>query len=288
MRYRYATADVFSTEPMRGNPVAVVLDAGGVDTAQMQAFAAEFNYVETTVVLPPADPSHTARVRIFTLDREVRFAGHPNIGTAFLLARERSIGGGTAPDRFLFEEEAGLVAIDLLREGEAIVGAELLSPQPLARSATVGAARAAACLGLDVDEVQSDTHPPQVVSVGLPFLVVELVSREGLRRARPDRTAYNTLFPLDGARSVYADMLGRVGRLRLAGSHVHLATGGRSSDGQRDGGRDRVSGRTIRPRDPAARAPGRRHGAPERDLDPQRCPGRDGQVSRRRTLRRHV
>ena len=204
MQRRYATADVFTMEPLSGNPVAVVLDAEGLTVAQMQALAAEFNYVETTFVLPAADPRHTAHVRIFTPDREVPFAGHPNVGTAFLLARERIMAGGAPPERFVFEEAAGLVAIDLMHEGGAVVGADLLSPQPLVRHAEVDAARAAACLGLTEDDVCMDTHMPQVVSVGLPFLVLELASREALQRARPDRRAYDVLFPLDGARSVYA------------------------------------------------------------------------------------
>ena len=204
MQRRYATVDVFTTEPLSGNPVAVVLDAEGLTAAQMQAIAAEFNYVETTFVLPAVDPGNSAHVRIFTPDREVPFAGHPNIGTAFLLARERVKSGGCLPACFLFEEAAGLVAIDLMHEGGAVVGAELLSPQPLSRHAEVDAARAAACLGLKAEDVRTDAHVPQVVSVGLPFLVLELVSREALRRARPDRGAYDGLFPLDGARAVYA------------------------------------------------------------------------------------
>ncbi len=204
MQRRYATADVFTTEPLGGNPVAVVLDAEGLASAQMQALAAEFNYVETTFVLPAAELGHTARVRIFTPDREVPFAGHPNIGTAFILAREQVLAGGPLPDRFVFEQKAGLVEIDLMHERGSIVGADLLSPRPLARHATVNAATAASCLGLAGGDVSVAAHEPQVVSVGLPFLVVELASREALRRARPDRRAYDGLFPLDGARSVYA------------------------------------------------------------------------------------
>lgn len=203
MQRRYATADVFTTEPLSGNPVAVVLDAEGLTTAQMQALAAEFNYVETTFVLPAAEPGHTAHVRIFTPDREVPFAGHPNIGTAFLLAREQVMMGGAPPERFIFEEAAGLVAIDLMHEDGMIVGAELLSPQYLVRHVEVDPARAAACLGLATKDVCTDTHVPQVVSVGLPFLVFEVASREALQRVRPDRRAYDSLFPLDGARAVY-------------------------------------------------------------------------------------
>ncbi len=200
MRRRYATADVFTSKPLGGNPVAVVLDAAGLTTAQMQALAAEFNYVETTFVLPPASSKHTAHVRIFTPDREVPFAGHPNIGTAFLLARERASADGSRPEQFVFEEAAGLVEIDLLYQDGIVVGANLCAPQSLTRRAEVEAAHAAACLSLTTDDVKFTRHKPQIVSVGLPFLAVELVSREALRRARPNRQAYDDLFPLDDGR----------------------------------------------------------------------------------------
>ena len=82
MKRRYVVADVFTDTPFLGNPVAVVLDAQGMNKAQMQQVAVEFGYSETTFVLPPDTPSHTARVRIFTPSREIPFAGHPNVGTA--------------------------------------------------------------------------------------------------------------------------------------------------------------------------------------------------------------
>jgi len=87
-RYDYVTVDVFTDRAFAGNPLAVVIDAAGLDTAQMQAIAAEFNYSESTFVLPPENPSHTARVRIFTRQNEIPFAGHPNVGTAFVLGRD--------------------------------------------------------------------------------------------------------------------------------------------------------------------------------------------------------
>ena len=79
MQRRYITVDVFTDRAFGGNPLAVVLDAGGLSTAQMQAIATEFNYSETTFVLPPADPAHDAQVRIFTVRYEIPFAGHPNV-----------------------------------------------------------------------------------------------------------------------------------------------------------------------------------------------------------------
>src|SRR6266700_1778072 len=86
MRRRYITVDVFTDRAFGGNPLAVVLDAEALSTAQMQAVAKEFNYSETTFVLPPRDAAHDAEVRIFTVNSEIPFAGHPNVGTAFVLA----------------------------------------------------------------------------------------------------------------------------------------------------------------------------------------------------------
>ncbi|SFI14629.1 PhzF family phenazine biosynthesis protein [Albimonas pacifica] len=199
---RYATADVFTDAPLGGNPVATVFDAEGLSTDEMQALAVEFNYIESTFLLPPADARNTARLRIFTPDREIPFAGHPNIGTAFLLARSMAAAGAEVPGRFVFEELAGPVEITLAKDGDRVCGAELLSPQPLSRGATAGAGAAARLLGLDAADVRTDRHQPQVASVGLAFLVVELQSREALRRA--SRQAGDALLPLDGARSVYA------------------------------------------------------------------------------------
>ena len=86
-RHDYVTVDVFTDRAFAGNPLAVVTDATGLHPTRMQAIAAEFTYSESTFVLPPEDPAHTARVRIFTRQNEIPFAGHPNVGTAFAPAR---------------------------------------------------------------------------------------------------------------------------------------------------------------------------------------------------------
>src|SRR5258705_13861116 len=98
MQRRYITVDVFADRAFGGNPLAVVLDAGGLSTAQMQAIATEFNYSETTFVLPPSDSANDAQVRIFTVNREIPFAGHPNVRTAFGLATQAA----KPPARALF------------------------------------------------------------------------------------------------------------------------------------------------------------------------------------------
>jgi trans-2,3-dihydro-3-hydroxyanthranilate isomerase len=199
MQRRYVTVDVFTDRAFGGNPLAVVLDAGGLSTAQMQAIATEFNYSETTFVLPPQDRAHDAQVRIFTVNREVPFAGHPNVGTAFVLATQVD----KPPGRLVFEEQAGLVPVAILCEGDHVVGAELTAPQHLTKLSQFDAETTANCLSLSVADIRTDRHRPQIVSVGIPFVVAELMSREALRRARPDAAAFAQSLPCEGAFAVY-------------------------------------------------------------------------------------
>src|SRR3979411_1156324 len=121
MQRRYITVDGFTARAFGGNPLAVVLDAGGLSTAPMQAIALELHYSETTFVLPPHDPANDAQVRIFTVRYEIPFAGHPNVGTAFVLATQAA----KPPQRLLFEEKAGLVPVEILTGQGSVIGAEL-------------------------------------------------------------------------------------------------------------------------------------------------------------------
>src|SRR3982074_1538802 len=144
MQRRYITVDVFTDRAFGGNPLAVVLDSGGLSTAQMQAIASEFNYSETTFVLPPRDSPHDAQVRIFTVRSEIPFAGHPNVGTAFVLGAQAA----KPPARLIFEEEAGLVPVEILQEAGMVIGAELTAPQRLGKFTQFSAEQAAACISL--------------------------------------------------------------------------------------------------------------------------------------------
>jgi trans-2,3-dihydro-3-hydroxyanthranilate isomerase len=199
MQRRYVTVDVFTDRAFGGNPLGVVLDAGGLSTAQMQAIAREFNYSETTFVLPPADKANDAQVRIFTVNREIPFAGHPNVGTAFVLATLAA----KPPVRLLFEEGAGLVPVEIVTEQGRVVSTEFTAPQTLKRMSQVSAEQAAALLSLTASDVRTDRHLPQVISVGLSFIAVELASRDALRRAKPDAAAFERTFPCDGSDAVY-------------------------------------------------------------------------------------
>jgi trans-2,3-dihydro-3-hydroxyanthranilate isomerase len=199
MQRRYITVDVFTDRAFGGNPLAVVLDAGSLSTAQMQAIAREFNYSETTFVLPPRDRANDAQVRIFTVRSEIPFAGHPNVGTAFVLASRAA----KPPARLRFEEGAGLVSVEILQEAGSVVGAELTAPRALSKLTQFSAEQAAACLSLSSADIRTDRHPPGIFSVGLPFLIVEVGSREALRRAKPDAAAFARALPCDGNDAIY-------------------------------------------------------------------------------------
>lgn len=191
--------DVFTDRAFGGNPLAVVLDAEGLSAEQMLAITREFNYAETTFVLPPRDAAHDAEVRIFMAKSEIPFAGHPNVGTAFVLASRAD----RPPARMVFEEKVGLVQVEIVSKAGKVAGAELTAPQPLQRLAQVPVEQAAACLSLLPGDVSTERHPPHIVSVGMPFLIVELASREALKRASVNADAFARTFPRDGCHELY-------------------------------------------------------------------------------------
>lgn len=204
MNRRYLTVDVFTDKPFEGNPLAVMLDADGLSTRQMQKIAAEFGYAETTFVLDAISPEATARMRIFTPVKEMPFAGHPNIGTAFVLAKLVSQRLGYLPNTVVLEQPAGVISLDIWSRGDEILGAELVTPKPFNGLSIVPLPAVAKCLGLSERDVLGDNHPPQIASVGMPFLFVELASRDALRACSPNKDALQSLLPLDGASAIYA------------------------------------------------------------------------------------
>jgi trans-2,3-dihydro-3-hydroxyanthranilate isomerase len=194
MKLNFVTVDVFTGTQFAGNPLGVVLNAQGLSGGQMQAIAAEFNLAETTFVLPPRDPAHTAEVRIFTPRYEMPFAGHPNVGTAFALARAgTSYGRAVGGDSVLFEEKAGLVPISLLKDGAVVTGARLASPQLLTLGAEVPLELIASACSLSVDDIETGNHPPLIASCGVPFILAELKGRARLAAA----TARSDVFMRD-------------------------------------------------------------------------------------------
>ena len=189
MKVPFQTVDVFTDRKFGGKPLAVIPDAQGLSPGQMQSIAAEFNLAETTFVLPPKDLKNTAHVRIFTPKAELPFAGHPNVGTAFVLARN-----GRSGDRFVFEEAAGLVPLELTRENGIVVSARLAAPQPLSLVETVSAEIVASAVGLRPGDIVGE---PVIASTGNNFLFAELRSREVLETASYNTEIFRKHLPME-------------------------------------------------------------------------------------------
>jgi len=192
MRYRYYLCDVFTDVRFGGNPLAVVPEAEGLSDDQMQWVAREFNLSETAFVFPAAESSQSRRVRIFTPTSEVPFAGHPNIGTAFALAQAGEFGAIDTSTMVTFEETAGAVPISIRRRRDGSIECELKAPEDLSLGGIVSAELVASAISLAETDI-ARAHPPQVASVGLPFLMAELVDRSALARARVDLNGFDAI-----------------------------------------------------------------------------------------------
>jgi trans-2,3-dihydro-3-hydroxyanthranilate isomerase len=187
-QHRYYTCDVFTSRLFGGNPLAVLMDARGLDDATMQAVAREFNYSETVFVVPPTDPRHTARLRIFTPGGELPFAGHPTVGAAFVLA---SVGATPGASELVFEEPIGPVRVRIERSGGQIASCTLTTAQLPTRGALLPTrSRLAAMLGLRTADLAA---PAEVWSCGVPFAVIPVASPEALSAARLDPAKWSRL-----------------------------------------------------------------------------------------------
>lgn len=192
MRYRYFICDVFTDTRFGGNQLAVLPEARGLADRQMQQVAREFNFSESTFVFPP-EAGQTCKVRIFTPTTEIPFAGHPNVGTAFVLAAAGEFGPLDPAITVTFEEKAGLVSIAVQRREDGLIKCELTAPQRLSLGKAISAQTLARAVSLTEDDVVTRTHPPQVASVGLPFLIAELRDRAALERARVNMDGLDAL-----------------------------------------------------------------------------------------------
>jgi len=187
--YEFVTLDVFTNQRFGGNPLAVFPDARGITDIQMQALAKEFNLSETTFVLPPENPANTACVRIFTPQTELPFAGHPNVGTGWVLARA----GRDRDGRLRFEELAGLVDVEVQRDAAGeVIGTVIAAPLPLSLGAELAVDAVAACASLTADDLRTVAHAPMIASVGNPFIIAE-VTESALAKAAPDAAAFRLL-----------------------------------------------------------------------------------------------
>jgi trans-2,3-dihydro-3-hydroxyanthranilate isomerase len=206
---QFHTLDVFTDRPFTGNPLAVVLGADDLTPARMQIIAREFNLSETIFVQAPANPAHTARVRIFFPTAEIPFAGHPTIGCAIHLATAGAEAGDFERDLVL-EEEAGLVPVHVRRRGD-VVTAEFVAPvvphgvseAPGRRSAIVAPEEFADALDLKPGEIGFGSHRPGLWQGGPRFLYVPVASLDALARARPIDPGWSAVIAAAGVDSIY-------------------------------------------------------------------------------------
>ncbi len=204
MKASFQTVDVFTDRQFGGNPVAVIPDARGLSDAQMQAIANEFNLAETTFVLPPVDSANTARVRIFTPRAEMPFAGHPNIGTAFVLAHQDRV-CGVPFDRgnMIFEEVAGLVRMAIDTVDGLVAGASLAAPQQFRIIRDFDVAMIAQACSLEPSDIEVRRHPPCRASCGAPFVIAEVRDRAALRRAQQRMDVFLSHLPRDEVTGIH-------------------------------------------------------------------------------------
>lgn len=179
--------DVFTEKPLAGNQLAVVLDGRGISTEEMQRIAREMNFSETTFILPPDDPVHAARIRIFTPVSELRFAGHPTIGTAWVLAHEDIVEGL----EFVLEEGVGPVPVrGEPRDGHTVFW---MTHPKVTFGEVLPHARVAEAIGVAESDFV-DGVPAQVASTGLPFLFAALRSTDAVDAAVSEKSRLQKLF----------------------------------------------------------------------------------------------
>lgn len=191
--YRYRVVDVFTQEPLAGNALAVFPDASALDGTTMQRIAKELNLAETSFILPPTRADCAARVRIFTPARELQFAGHPTIGTGFVLIDEGLEPG--ADGGFLLEEGVGPVPVRVESGPSPMLW---LTTPPIAFGKTFEAELFASVLGLASEDLLS--IPPQLLSAGNPTIFVALRDKATVDRARLDLTGMQRLRGTDPER----------------------------------------------------------------------------------------
>jgi len=206
---KFVICDVFTEKAFGGNQLAVFPDARGLGDGAMQALAREFNFAETTFVLPPQDPRHSRRVRIFTPKTELPFAGHPTVGTAAVLAVLGSF--DSSARTIVLEEGIGPVAVELELGARAPFARLVLEKQLDSPPGVPARAAAAAALSLPETAVREAWFG----SVGVPFCFIELAERAAVDRASLNRAAWLEHFARAWAPSLYlfAGELAPEGRL---------------------------------------------------------------------------
>lgn len=191
--YRYHRIDVFTDRPFGGNPLAVFPTAQGLEPETMQALAREMNLSETTFVLPSSQKGAAARVRIFTIDRELPLAGHPVVGTAYALAATGALQLRSGRNEVTFELGAGLLPVEIDVEGDAVVSVFMTQRPPKFGPALTDARVLGRALSLPPDQIDIGMLPARVVDTGIPWLLIPVKDRRALAQVRANFDACTEL-----------------------------------------------------------------------------------------------
>ncbi|MGE0626417.1 MAG: PhzF family phenazine biosynthesis protein [Hyphomicrobiaceae bacterium] len=205
MTLTFHTLDVFTRQRLAGNPLAVVLDADGLDADRMQDIAREFNLPETVFAMRPSNPAHWAKIRIFTPAAEIQFGGHPTIGTAVLLAELRMAAMGANQDALItLEIEIGIVRVGVRMAAGTASFAEFDAPMlPQSAGSLAPAEQLAAALDLIPSEIGFANHRPSRFSAGNSFAFIPVRSLSAIAKARPAGAAWPTAFGGQGLVGAY-------------------------------------------------------------------------------------
>jgi trans-2,3-dihydro-3-hydroxyanthranilate isomerase len=216
---RFIQVDVFTGTPFSGNPLAVILDGHGLTGDQMQAIAREMNLSETTFVLPPTETSAHVKVRIFTPQIELPFAGHPVVGTSYVLVTEGLLPRPAENFSIRLELRIGVLPVDIVCADGAVAQVIMTQPAPqfLAELPADDVGQLARGLGIEALDLLSTGLPTQLVSTGLPQLMVPVRSLAAMRAIRLELGVLHAICERYGTHSVYAFTCETV----TASAHAH-------------------------------------------------------------------
>jgi len=219
MSRHFFTLDVFTNQPLAGNPLAVVLDSDGLSVEDMQTIAAEFNLSETVFVAPPKDTSNRANIRIFTPVHELPFAGHPTVGTAILLGKLDGLAGG---ERFVLEEQVGPVTCEFSIKNDAGFARFQLPKVPTPFEWKPDSAKLADALGITEADIGFGDHQPCGWDGGVPYSLVPVGSLEAMQAIQVDASKSVALEPeINGiAANIFAYCSG--GEAKEAAFHTRM------------------------------------------------------------------
>jgi trans-2,3-dihydro-3-hydroxyanthranilate isomerase len=202
---KFYQADVFTDVPFGGNPVAVVPDAAGLSDQELQQIAREMNLSETVFVFPPSDPAASIKIRIFTPTQEIPFAGHPTLGAFFVLAKLGRFTFKEPVTRLLHECNIGLFPVELHVRKREVHRVVMSQPKPQFLG-TVEPVKdlfeVANALGLSKSLITGTKFPVEMVSTGLPVMIVPVRTLTAVRSIVPNVTAINELCARYGANGI--------------------------------------------------------------------------------------